>query len=69
MTSHGLTLTLKEGERILVENLKTGARLWIRLSQLRAHTGRISIMAPQEYSIVREELLATEGEDVSTEEQ
>ena len=63
VAKYGLTVTLKQGERVLVENIATRERLWITLSGLRAHTGRVSIHAPANYSIVREELL-TKADDV-----
>jgi len=60
--SHGLTVTLKEGERVRILNSRTGEAIWVALGHLKTHTARISIAAGPAYKIVREEVLNREAQ-------
>jgi len=60
--NYGLTVTLKEGERVRILNSQTGEAIWVALGQLKTHTARISIAAGPAYKIVREEVLNREAQ-------
>ena len=58
-----LVVTLKDGERTLVKNLKTGEEIWVMLVRAGEGKSRIGIDAPGDYDIVREKLLARSGQE------
>lgn len=53
-----LTLNRKEGESIII--YKDDVEITIKLSEINGKQAKISIVAPDKYEIVREELLIDE---------